>query len=441
MEEKDFEKKSTKKIGIIIAVIVVLLMAAVIGGIVYLNYTRKPEKIFAKAVEDIFEMPEKENAKSGKVELELSADIEANDPEIRAMNEFLKEIKLKSTTEIDVDKKILNENLTATYNGEQVISLDALVQNETMYLYLKDIYSKYIELNEEYLEGLNLSTIFETTTDTVSEKLLKDIKQIILDEMEKGKFTKEKVEVDGENIQKSTLRLTEKEVLEITLKILKKIYEYQPIAELAELIDDLEYEIEYLDNTKNYVDISIYTKGLTNKFVKADIVLVNVEDDELIVCELNKKAKNETEISFAINEESTKVSGATKLIEFTIKEENENKGTIAMKMNIEEGYSIALTIKYVVDYNAKIEARNTHNSIDINSLTEADAMEMYENIQKNEILYGIVEQLIMTIQTNSNLLEQANEAASAYEESNQTLEEQQQRVDELMNELETIENM
>lgn len=441
MEEKDFEKKSTKKIGIIIAVIVVLLIAAAIGGIVYLNYTRKPEKIFAKAVEDIFEMPEKENAKSGKVELELSADIEANEPEIRAMNEFLKEIKLKSTTEIDVDKKILNENLTATYNGEQVISLDALVQNETMYLYLKDIYSKYIELNEEYLEGLNLSTIFETTTDTVSEDLLKDIKQIILDEMEKGKFTKEKVEVDGENIQKSTLRLTEKEVLEITLKILKKIYEYQPIAELAELIDDLEYEIEYLDNTKNYVDISIYTKGLTNKFVKADIVLVNVEDDELIVCELNKKAKNETEISFAINEESTKVSGATKLIEFTIKEENENKGTIAMKMNIEEGYSIALTIKYVVDYNAKIEARNTHNSIDINSLTEADAMEMYENIQKNEILYGIVEQLIMTIQTNSNLLEQANEAASAYEESNQTLEEQQQRVDELMNELETIENM
>lgn len=389
--EENFEKKSTKKVGIIIAVIVILLIAAAVGGVIYLNSTKNPEKIFAKTVEDMFEMTEKENAKSGKVELELSADIEANDPEIRAMNEFLKEIKLKSTTEIDVDKKILNENLTATYNGEQVISLDALVQNETMYLYLKDIYSKYIELNEEYLEGVDLSTIFETTTNTVSEDLLKDIKQIILDEIEKREITQEKVEVDGENMQKSTLRLTPKELSEIVLKMLKKIYEYQPIAELAELIEDLEYEIDYMSDNKNYVDISIYTKGLQSKLVKAEILLVNVEDDEVIVFELNKKSENETAISIAINEESKKVSGATKIIELTVKEENENKGTITIKMNIEEEYSIALKIKYAVDYNAKIEARNTQNSIDINSLTEADANEMIENIQNNEILYGIIQ--------------------------------------------------
>lgn len=389
--EENFEKKSTKKVGIIIAVIVILLIAAAVGGVIYLNSTKNPEKIFAKTVEDMFEMTEKENAKSGKVELELSADIEANDPEIRAMNEFLKEIKLKSTTEIDVDKKILNENLTATYNGEQVISLDALVQNETMYLYLKDIYSKYIELNEEYLEGVDLSTIFETTTNTVSEDLLKDIKQIILDEIEKREITQEKVEVDGENMQKSTLRLTPKELSEIVLKMLKKIYEYQPIAELAELIEDLEYEIDYMSDNKNYVDISIYTKGLQSKLVKAEILLVNVEDDEVIVFELNKKSENETAISIAINEESKKVSGATKIIELTVKEENENKGTITIKINIEEEYSIALKIKYAVDYNAKIEARNTQNSIDINSLTEADANEMIENIQNNEILYGIIQ--------------------------------------------------
>lgn len=427
--EENFEKKSTKKVGIIIAVIVILLIAAAVGGVIYLNSTKNPEKIFAKTVEDMFEMTEKENAKSGKVELELSADIEANDPEIRAMNEFLKEIKLKSTTEIDVDKKILNENLTATYNGEQVISLDALVQNETMYLYLKDIYSKYIELNEEYLEGVDLSTIFETTTNTVSEDLLKDIKQIILDEIEKREITQEKVEVDGENMQKSTLRLTPKELSEIVLKMLKKIYEYQPIAELAELIEDLEYEIDYMSDNKNYVDISIYTKGLQSKLVKAEILLVNVEDDEVIVFELNKKSENETAISIAINEESKKVSGATKIIELTVKEENENKGTITIKMNIEEEYSIALKIKYAVDYNAKIEARNTQNSIDINSLTEADANEMIENIKNNEILYGIIQ----LMDVNQNLLEEAENAAQSTLEQ---MESEQLMVEQMQKELE-----
>lgn len=408
MDENSFEKKPKKKVGIVVSVIVVLLViAAIVAGVVYLQLNKKPEKIFTKAVEDMFEMPEKKNEKSAKVELELSAEVEANDPQVRAMNEYLKEIKLRSTTEIDVDKKIFNENLTATYNGAQVISLDALLQNETIYLYLKDIYSKYIEINEEYLEGVDLSTIFETTTDIESEDLVKDIKEIILDEIEQKEFTQEKVELDEEKVQKSTLRLTPKEVLEIALKMLKKVYEYQPTAEFAELIEDLEDEIEYLDDTENYVDISIYTKGLKNEIVKADIVLVNVESDEVIVIEVNKKSENETVINFAMNEDSKKVSGATKLMEFTINKEDENKGVIKMQVNVEEeDISVTLTVKYAIDYNAKIEARNTQNSIDINSLTEADANEMMTNIQNNEILYGIIELI-----SGNSIIDKAQEAA------------------------------
>ena len=105
-------------------------------------------------------MVEVTDSRKKKAEVELSAELEANDPEVKAINEFLKVIKLKLTTEIDLDKEIFNANILATYNNMQVISLDTLIQNERAYIYLKDLYSKYIELDEEYLEGVDLSTLF-----------------------------------------------------------------------------------------------------------------------------------------------------------------------------------------------------------------------------------------------------------------------------------------
>lgn len=439
--EENFEKKSNKKIGIIIAVILILVILAIVaGGLVFLNNNKKPEKIFAKTVEDMFQMAEEEsNARTAKVGLELSADIESTDPEIRAMNQILNAIKINFTTELDLDKKILNANILATYDDEQIVSLDGLIQDEKLYVYLRDLYSRYIEVNEQYLEGMDLSTIFETTSDTASKDLLNDIKQILLDEINSREFTQERVELNGENVQKSTLRLTPKELLEISLKIMKKVYEYQPTEEYRTLIQDLEDEIEYLEENENYVDISIYTQGFKNELVKADIVLVNVEADEVIVFEVNKNSSNETIISMAINEESTQVSQATKLIELTINEENENKGSIEMKMNIEEGYSVAVTVKYDVEYNVTIEERNTQNSIEIDSLTDADFNEIMSNIQNNEILYGIIESMIAPIvETQSTILNEAAQMTETLEEEIQKeqeySEQEKERIEQILEE-------
>ena len=439
--EENFEKKSNKKIGIIIAVILILVILAIVaGGLVFLNNNKKPEKIFAKTVEDMFQMSEEEaNARTAKVGLELSADIESTDPEIKAMNQILNAIKINFTTEMDLDKKILNANILATYDDEQIVSLDGLIQDEKLYVYLRDLYSRYIEVNEQYLEGMDLSTIFETTSDTASKDLLNDIKQILLDEINSREFTQERVELNGENVQKSTLRLTAKELLQITLKMMKKVYEYQPTEEYRTLIQDLEDEIEYLEENENYVDISIYTQGFKNELVKADIVLVNVEADEVIVFEVNKNSSNETIISMAINEESTQVSQAAKLIELTINEENENKGSIEMKMNIEEGYSVAVTVKYDVEYNVTIEERNTQNSIDIDSLTDADFNEIMSNIQNNEILYGIIESMIAPIvETQSTILNEAAQMTETLEEEMQKeqeySEQEQERIEQILEE-------
>lgn len=394
--EENFEKKSTKKVGIIIAIIVVLLIVAGVGGFLFLSLNRNPEKIFTKTVEDMFEMTESEAHRSGRIELEMSAELEADDPEIKAVNEFLKVIKLKSITEIDLDKEILNENLIAEYNGEEVINASALIQDETIYLYLKDIYSKYIEVNDYYLEGLDLSTLFEASTETVNEDLINGIKQVLLDEIEDKEFEKEKVELNGKNVQKSTLKLTPKEAAEILVKIFEVVDEHEDIEDLSETIDDMKESLEELSEDAEddgYFEISLYTSGITNKLVKAELAMI-AEEDEMAACiEINKENENEMIIKLLMNEEDAKLSGATEMMEFAIKEEDENNGVITMKMNIEDEGTIALKVKYSVDYDAEIKEAKTSNSIEVDSLTEEDFNEMLANIEDNEILYGLLEMM------------------------------------------------
>lgn len=385
--EDNFEKKSHKKVGIIIGIIVAILIIAVAGGAIFLGISRKPEKIFSKVIEDSFSSSEKNAGQEKmKMDLEFSLDMKSNDSEIASANEIIKDVKLKSTIETNIKKKIFNINVSAEYDKQDIISADALIQDDEIFFYLNDIYSKYIKVSEDYLEDIGLEEIFEI--DEEAEKnIVKNIKKVLLDEVKSKELMQETVKVDNEKMLKSTLRLTPEELFKLINKMLKECQEIDGIEDIIEEIDEI---IEDLDETENYLDISIYTKGMFNEFVKVEVAFVNQEDDTVIVIEEIKKSDNETEINILENEDSTDISDATNLITITVKSEEKNKGTVQIKINIEEGEVYTLKIKYAVDYDADVKERDTSNSIDMDYLTQEDYSEMYENIENNEILYSII---------------------------------------------------
>ena len=219
--EEEFEKKSTKKVGIIVAVILFLLVAAIMGAIILIS-NKKPAKIFSKNVEEVFEMTDKEleDVNAGRVELELTAEVKGSNPQVKAMNGILSALKLKVISEYDENQKYFNENVIALYDNKEAINVSAMIQNDKMYFYLKDLFDKYIELDEEYLEDIDLSAIFEATTETVNKDLLKDIEKIILDKLDEKEFEKEKVELNGTNVQKSTLKLRPSELIELAQELM-----------------------------------------------------------------------------------------------------------------------------------------------------------------------------------------------------------------------------
>lgn len=430
MEEKDFEKKPKKKVGLIITVVVLVLVALIVaGGFVYLKFfNNKPQKIFEKAISKAFEMTEKTAKNEGKLDIELSASLNSTSQDMMMANTYLQMIKLNLTTEFNMDKKVLNQGISVSAFDEPVISVEGLIQDNNIYFLLNNIYSKYIQVPSEEMEGVEPNEIFNTENIEVSEKLVKELKQILLDEVNSKELTQENVEVDGDKLTKTTVKFTAKEIEQIITKLTVELYKISPVNDVKNIVEGLEQiEIDEEDaENDNYLEISIYTKRLTGKIVKTEIVMINVADDEAIVVTIAEKEDEKVEITFAMNEDSIATNKVVTMFTLTIKEEGENKGTVTLKANIDEAASsVTITAKYSIDYNAKVEPKNVRNSINANDLTEKDMNEMMTNIENNKFLYSIIQSLSTT-----RLMEKAEENAKRYEEEQI---EREQLQEELLN--------
>ena len=430
MEEKDFEKKPKKKVGLIITVVVLVLVALIVAGrFVYLKFfNNKPQKIFEKAISKAFEMTEKTAKNEGKLDIELSASLNSTSQDMMMANTYLQMIKLNLTTEFNMDKKVLNQGISVSAFDEPVISVEGLIQDNNIYFLLNNIYSKYIQVPSEEMEGVEPNEIFNTENIEVSEKLVKELKQILLDEVNSKELTQENVEVDGDKLTKTTVKFTAKEIEQIITKLTVELYKISPVNDVKNIVEGLEQiEIDEEDaENDNYLEISIYTKRLTGKIVKTEIVMINVADDEAIVVTIAEKEDEKVEITFAMNEDSIATNKAVTMFTLTIKEEGENKGTVTLKANIDEAASsVTITAKYSIDYNAKVEPKNVRNSINANDLTEKDMNEMMTNIENNKFLYSIIQSLSTT-----RLMEKAEENAKRYEEEQI---EREQLQEELLN--------
>lgn len=397
MEEKDFEKKPKKKGLIIFIVILAIILLALGGGYAYLKITNKPEKLFGKLIDEAFEL--KEDVKSYRMELGIAASVNTDNENLKAIIEGL---NVKSITEIDLNKKIFNENLKISHEDNSIIDLNALIENDKAYIYSKDLFSKYIQIPEEDVG--DLKNVF-TQTDTDNKALEKDFKQILKDELKPERLSQENVTLNGKRTTKSTLKLTAKETLELTNKVLSKAYDYTKEENLKTLIEEIDTTIkdeEY--NSKDYIEITLYTQGLKSELVKAEINVVDMDYEEIVLLlEINIETKNKYEIRVLSNEESTKKEEAAEMFTVKVHLEDEHNGTIKVKINIDEDSSIIIRMNVKEEINPTIENRDVQNSVNMNELTELDYMEIYNNLQKNEILYNIFLSLMFNTDNDEDL--------------------------------------
>ena len=176
IEEKDFEKKPKKgKILKILIIVVCIIVLGIIGAFAWSKLNSKPEKIFGRVIDEIEELKEREGSKTEKINFELSATASSMNNDVTMLNTILSQIKLKATTEVDYEQKVLNQNFTVSVMGDDALNADAILQDNKMYFYLEDLYSKYIEIPTEEIEDFDYSSIFENVDLNSDSKLLEDI--------------------------------------------------------------------------------------------------------------------------------------------------------------------------------------------------------------------------------------------------------------------------
>lgn len=400
IEEKDFEKKPKKgkilKISIIVVCIIVL---GIIGAFAWSKLNSKPEKIFGRVIDEIEELKEREGSKTERINFELSASASSMNNDVTMLNTILSQVKLKATTEVDYEQKVLNQNFTVSVMGDDALNADAILQDNKMYFYLKDLYSKYIEIPTEEIEDFDYSSIFENVDLNSDSKLLEDIKTILKNKIAYKIYTQEKVSIepsstgDKKNVLKTSTQFSANEIKEIIDQVLNAYGKYADNTEISKAIENLDIDLDTTEPNENYAVVSIYTKGLKNEVVRADIEFVNVADDAIFALNFEKEDKNTTAVQVNLKE-GIETGTFKNIIKLYFTKENKNEGTIKVKVNVDGEATITLQIKYEFEENPKIEKRSITNAINVNDLTEEDQKEIYENVQNNPYLSGLMEMMM-----------------------------------------------
>lgn len=283
----------------------ILLVIAVIGiiiGAIYIYYVNAatPQQLLAKGIEELggnFDFLI-EPFKNSTTEIEgskiktgdVSLYFELNIPEeydIFGINEALKtafdginNTKINYTYKKDLSNEKEMINILSTFKEKKLFDVDYFKINNKHYVFLKDIFDKYIELDE--LEEVNIKTTkenfenFDYLWKTVKKSLIKNIDESYLDiEVIKVMMNDEEVA-----LKKITLDLNynnQRRLLKnIFLDLKKDKTAYDILCSYYSGFKDIDID-EVLDNAleDEEVLVSMYFKEKTKTVVMAEIIDVS----------------------------------------------------------------------------------------------------------------------------------------------------------------------
>lgn len=364
------KKKSKKKIIIPIVIILILVVALFV---IYNFMINNSKNVFLRAVNTEYQkldnkIDELLNNNINKVSTDktISAnykfdfEVNMNDDLILGTNydEMLEEINklnLEMNTIIDNKNKEFSYDINLKSENDSLLNVLAYGQKKNIYIELKDLFDKYIEVPiEEY------DAIFEgNETVDDSRYIVKTVKDSFLNHLNEKDFikTSTKTDINGKkvNTKKITYSLNEKKALTLTKTVLSELKENKKFIEkcasitgkdkediketIEDAINDLKDELEYSDNSDETIELSVYTEGFLNKVVKYELRFIS--DDEKVTLTYSNY-KNVTIIEVYHDDEKLLTSKTTK----------EAKDTYQTKVSVE---SIEMVI------NSKItDTKNIH---------------------------------------------------------------------------------
>lgn len=371
--DKSFIEPNSKKSHNGFLIFLIILLLGVIGGGYY--YVTRPDVVFNLFINKVYNANKlSTNYEQTKVNFDLNIDIDAND-EYKEITDLIKNIKLNSSMNYDLKNKKFVVGLGADYKNKPLAEANLYFDKNTVYFDLKDLFDKLIKLDVEIKEDeINIT---EEDINIIVNNIFSALKAAI----KKATYNST---LDN-NINKYTLIINNENQKDIVNTFIDYLFNSNEFIDTVVKISgkSMEEVIEMLNKTKDEVTdleeeihISVYTKMLTNDFIKLEI-----------------GTKEEVIITFTkTNDKTYKLETSTKentKAIVTITNDN-NKTSIIYDISTESVKAkVIMNVSYV--YNEEINVSSTKESILAEELTEEDTSLILENLMKNEGITEIIE--------------------------------------------------
>lgn len=402
----NFDVKKPKKKGLIIGGIVAAVVIVALVLVYFLVFSN-PKFIFNKAIDKLLAV-DSEQYDSVKVSTEIKASVEAEDTTYQTQLSEIEKYKVKFGTQMDLEAKKEIVDLGLEYDNQEVIDAQVYYNDGEMYAYLEGLFDKYIQIDMDEETKAGLDEIFSNVNSENMKNTEKAVK-IIRDELkaqinEKGEFTKEKETIDvvdnEEKVTKTTLKLTQKELYSLVADMCLNLadndefIDYLGQKELSDALEEIAELIKDEDtNNKNYAEISLYTKGLLNSnLVAVDLLIYSADDAATVVVSVVKEDEGIYSYKISAKASGIKMDFLKGKVEIDknkdSKEEQSGKVTITAEV-VEKG-SAKLEIDYSAEFNNGIDKIDTSNSVNMNSLTEADMQAIMTKLMERPLIGQLI---------------------------------------------------
>lgn len=444
------EKNRKGKIKFLICGFLVVISIAIGLFIGYKKLNNDPMSIYRDSINGIYKklnnaLKESKNKNFTTLDLtkdpfivDLKAKLDSNMPELKPFTGLDYHLNVG----MDLANKKMNMGLDIDENNNSLLNLVLSVIDKNIYLKL---YDKILDLGEEDIFGnMNIETYFKVNGNNAKFDydnymyILKEIKTIIIDSLDKNKFKMEETKItlntkeykvkkaiynlDKENIER-TITFINSKILK-NEKLLKTIAESMGLKE-EELKEKLKEEVN--TNGINDIKINLYADKLNNIIAGS----VETENEEIIKFDcIDKKtnfviAKDNQKLTVTAEENNniviTFAEEYRELFKITIEENNKNykipftfnvegnaiNGILELNnisetkesLSVDFVFSLNTTIAsekidFKIDGNYKISKKDlstidTTGSIKIENISEEEAMEIFEKLNSLFTKFGL----------------------------------------------------
>lgn len=386
MDESFFTEKEIRKasrgnaapIIIVILVIVALAVLAFFGGKYYLS-SKNSIKIF---IDTSLNKLENNIAGSGTTSGDLTININGDTTSKEGkIFKILNNLDLNITYDIDTKENITDVNIKTNYYSDELVDANIYIEDGNIYLYLNELYSKYIKYNYKK-DNSNSNKI----SNEDYKIIVSSIRTALNESLKEEYFTKSWTKVNGKSVNKVELLLDDKNIKIINENIInnlknnnKFISSFRRITnkEETEVKKLLDNEVEKINNNK-YLDtkISLYTS--ITKFVMLEVSNKNVQatinsNDKGFVYKVADKENNNT------------YNGTFKI---DIKDDNITYSNIT-----KDDSSLEMNFSGTIKHNTKIEKKNVSNNILLEDITDREYKEILSKIFNNKAFKRISEDI------------------------------------------------